>query len=229
MTITTADLQRFTDKDSKKPEFRELYERHDYLTAYSKHTDLRVRKDPHWSIGRGDEWESHGELQLSFLRSEGLLPTDSLLDIGCGCGRAARKFVPYLDAGNYVGVDISGEALDYARKLAAREGWANKSPEFYINGHLDLVREFDFLWAHSVFTHLPPDQVDRMIGNAARIMRGSFLFTYKRERQPIRTGLKQFKYPPRFFRNAAERHGLHFEELDVVWPASQRTIRLTKA
>ena len=35
-----------------------IYRRSDYLDAYAKHTDLRVRLDPHEAIG--GEWEEIG-------------------------------------------------------------------------------------------------------------------------------------------------------------------------
>lgn len=221
------------DKDSKVAKFRELYEHHDFLTAYSKHTDLRMRADPKWAIGRGDEWESHGLLQLDFLKRQGLLPEHRLLDVGCGPGRAARRFVPYLLPNRYVGCDISRECLKHAIHLAIEEGWASQNPMFLLSGDLefDPGTRFDFIWAHSVFTHLPEEQIYKMVGNAAKILSdtGQFLFTYKRAAVPTRTGLKQFAYPIQFFEVAAKRHGLVAKPLDFVWPASQRTGLITRA
>jgi SAM-dependent methyltransferase len=223
------------DKDSKVPKFRELYEQNDFLTAYSKHTDLRMRADPKWAIGRGDEWESHGLLQLDFLKRQGLLPEHRLLDVGCGPGRAARRFVPYLMPHRYVGCDISRECLKHAENLSMDEGWDSKGPIFIENGDLDLLTiesdRFDFIWAHSVFTHLPEEQIYKMVGNAAKILSdcGKMLFTYKRAAVPMRTGLKQFAYPIQFFEVAAKRHGLVATSLDFVWPASQRTGLITRA
>ena len=116
--MSKLDMTGWTDKDSKKERFRSLYEEHDFLTAYSKHTDLRVEDDPIWAIGRGDEWDSHGLLQLDFLMRLGLERDHELLDLGCGVGRAARQFVPYLAIGNYTGIDISPNALAHAKELA---------------------------------------------------------------------------------------------------------------
>lgn len=230
LKITDKVLAGFRDKDSKKARFRDLYLESDFLRAYAKHTDLRVQDDPQWAIGRGDEWESHGLEQLAFLQSEGLKPTHKLLDVGCGVGRAARRFVPYLDPGNYMGVDISTGALDYARELSVKEGWAARQPSFLMNAHLDLLMEFDFIWAHSVFTHLPAQQIERMIGNAAPMLPvgGKFLFTYKRADTPTRSGLKQFQYPLSFFASIAMANGMRCEELSKLFPAHQRTVRLTR-
>lgn len=216
----------WTDKDSKVEKFRELYERFEFLTAYSKHTDLRVRDNPKWAIGRGDEWESHGWLQLDFLQTQGLNRNHRLLDVGCGLGRAARRLVPYLNHDRYVGCDISEECLKHAQRLSIEEGWASKRPLFIQDGSLDWIPgEFDFIWAHSVFTHLPEQVIDKLVENAAKIMNdgAKFLFTYKRCQSATRTGLKQWCYPFGFFERVAERYGLTAQPLNFIWPASQRT------
>jgi len=231
LKITPANMRGWTDKDSKKEHFRVLYEQHDFLTAYAKHTDLRVAADPKWAIGRGDEWESHGREQFLFLIHEGLRCWYKFLDVGCGVGRLARTIVPFLEDSCYTGVDISPAALAHARELSAIEGWVAKNPRFLINSDLDLPdTQFDLLWAHSVFTHLPPQQIELMIANAAKVLKtgGKFLFTYKQARQAQRSGLKQFQYPPSYFATIAGRHGFHSEPLNYVFPAHQNTMRLTR-
>lgn len=234
LTLTPQVLATFTDKDSKEPRYRSLYEHHDFLSAYARHTDLRVAADPKGAIGRNDEWESHGEMQLAFLKEEGLKPSHRLLEVGCGVGRAARRLVPYLDVGNYTGVDISQACLEHTRLLSITEGWTVRQPMLLLNADLDIyfVVEpyFDFAWAHSVFTHLPDRQIEVMIGNAAKALRpgGRFLFTYKHADQPRRSGLKQFQYPFEFFAALAAAHRFEAEALPKIWPASQRTVRLTK-
>lgn len=241
LKITPQVVAGFKDKDSKKPRFRMLYEKMDFLSAYAEHTNLRVADDPKWAIGRGDEWESHGLLQLEFLRTEGMDSHSTLLDVGCGVGRASRRFVPFLGPGNYVGIDISEAALEHARSLAKSEGWDKQGPLFENNGDLDFTGRsfvvgghhavmFDYIWAHSVFTHLPPSQIELMIANAAKLLSagGKFLFTYKPAAAPQRSGLKQFQYPIEFFTVCAKAAGLTCTPLDYVFPAHQRTIRLQK-
>ena len=226
--LTDEMVAGFRDKDSKKERFRSLYEEHDFLTAYSKHTDLRVDDNPRGAIGREDEWISHGILQRDFLIDLGLRPEHKLLDIGCGVGRASRALVPYLHPGNYTGIDISKKALRHAVELSQKEGWDDRKPTFLVNSDLDLDQKFDFLWAHSVFTHLPDWQIEKMIGNASMIVRRKFAFTYKFSEQPHRSGLKQFQYSPAYFGEIAHNVGLSTEDHPERWPAGQRTIVLTK-
>ncbi len=228
MNLTAKVLAGFKDKDSKRAKYRNLYKKHDFLIAYSKHTDIRVQENPRGAIGREDEWVSHGILQRDFLIELGLLPKHRLLDIGCGVGRASRRFVPYLHPGNYTGIDISEKALIYARHLARIEGWGKRNPKFLINSDLKFNKDFDFLWAHSVFTHLPDKQIEKMILNAADIVRYKFAFTYKIAEKPQRSGLKQFQFPVSFFKKIAKKAGFTLEDNPTRWPAGQRTIVLTK-
>ena len=226
--LTDEIVAGFRDKDSKKEHFRSLYEKHDFLTAYSMHTDMRVEDNPMGAIGREDEWHEHGLLQIHFLMELGMKPEHKLLDVGCGVGRAARRFVPYLHPGNYTGVDISKKALRHAVELSHSECWDDRKPKFLINSDLDLDERFDFLFAHSVFTHLPPEQIEKMIVNAAVITRKKFAFTYKVAEQPQRSGLKQFQYSVSFFADIAKSSGFETIDHPKRWPAGQRTIILTK-
>lgn len=223
------DTTLFTDKASKNPEERALYEgAADYLTAYSQHTDLRVRRDGP-ALAIGGQWEEHGPLQLEFLRSRGLTPSSRLLDLGCGTGRFTRHAVPYLDPGHYTGIDISPAALAHARELGEREGWGARQPELLLgDGTLACVagRRFDLVWAHSVFTHLPPDLIRRVLSDLAGLQFTEFCFTYKRRPRALRTGLKQFGYPPEHFIAAAAEVGLHAEELPDRWPQGQSAMRV---
>jgi SAM-dependent methyltransferase len=228
--ITPADMVNFRDKASLDPKVLELYEQNEYLVAYAKHTDLRVQDNPQGAIGRVDEWESHGELQRDFLISHGMTPKSRVLDIGCGVGRAARKLAPYLDVGHYTGVDISPDALAYARALSGTEGWASREPRFeLIEGtSVGVEGPFDIVWAHSVFTHLPEWAISQLVASIRQVMssKGLFLFTYKETPKLNRSGLKQFQQSRAYFEQLAHANEFQFKKLDMVFPASQRTGRM---
>lgn len=222
----TLDISGFNDKASKNPEELALYQGDaDYVTAYSAHTDLRVRRDgPAAAIG--GQWEEHGPLQLKFLIGRGLTRNSRLLDFGCGTGRFARVAVPWLNPGNYTGIDISPAALAHARQLGDAEGWAERNPRF-IQGTGDLAclpYTVDRIWAHSVFTHLPADLIHGVFADLAVMNFDEFAFTYKYREVAHRSGLKQFQYPPEFFVAAARAVGLHAETLPDAWPAGQKTM-----
>lgn len=218
--LTEAEIAALPPKAKRDPDVLQLYREHDYLTAYGLHTDRRVRTEGHEpAIGvdaSRDNWDRHGDLQLDFLILRGLKPHHRLLDIGCGAGRLARKVVPYLEEGNYHGTDLSKQAIAAARDLSLAEGWSDSSPWFWcpdITG--DLAEPFDFIWAHSVFTHLPPDKIeDVMCGAFRRLTRaGEFYWTYVPSETTERYGLTQFRATTDVYRACAERAGFTFEEI----------------
>src|SRR3569833_897060 len=66
------------------------------------------RVDYNSQLGGGRAtWDSRGRFQLELMRSRGLLPTSTLLDIGCGPLRAGIPFIRYLDTGYYFGFDYN--------------------------------------------------------------------------------------------------------------------------
>ena len=232
-SITDEELQQLTDKSSRDAEIVELYRQNDFLTAYGRHTDMRVKEDPQLAIG--GEWETYGNIQRDFLIAQGLRPHHRLLDVGCGTGRLARVVVRGLHAGNYVGLDISSEALAHARQLSQIEGWASKNPLFDLLDVDDIYLSlcdrpaFDFAWAFSVFIHLPSEIVESMISlvNLHLAPRGKFFFSYVPTKLPdnTRTGLKQFKHPLSFYEKLA---GTFFSLVEVPWPGRQRILKMER-
>lgn len=217
--ITDAELATLCDKSSRDPELVRLYREHDFLTAYSKHTDLRVKADPHTAIG--GLWEEYGVLQRDFLIAQGLKPEHRFLDMGCGTGRLARKIVPYLNTGNYLGVDISFYAILHAHLLSDSEGWGIKCPRFRSGVPWD--EHFDVVWAFSVFIHLPQEIVTEVIYeiSAGQSKGGKFFFSYVPTDERVRTGLKQFKHPYSFFENTAHNLGCSIAQCPD-WPGRQK-------
>ena len=209
MKIDQAD---FTDKASKDPALVALYEQHRYLDAYATHTDRRVKKHPRLAVG--GKWEELGAAQADFLKSVYLQPYHRLLDFGCGTGRFARQIVPFLFREHYVGVDISLEALRYARVLAMQEGWDEAWPQFlHGDGAFSVVagQAFDVVWAWSVCTHLPPECIARVFAGLGGFSWKRFYFSYTCAEKNVRTGLKQFAYHLEFFESLADQYGYHFE------------------
>jgi len=217
--LTEADLSALPAKTKKDPATVALYLENDFLTAYAKHTDMRVAESPEGAIGSHLEWEIHGDWQRDFLISQGLSKDDWILEIGCGTGRLARKLVPWSHSGTYWGVDISTSALSYARELSVREGWDDKGAQFSIEWP-NLV--FNFMWAFSVFIHLPAGVMREVFKECAKRMdaQSLFYFSYVPEIADTRTGLKQFRHTLGTYKSACKDAGLSFK--DVPWLHQQR-------
>lgn len=219
--VSDAELARLPAKTKKHPEVVALYRQHDFLTAYARHTDLRVRQDgPASAVGAAKDWERHGNLQARFLISQGLMPQHQLLEIGCGTGRLARKVVPYLRPGHYAGIDLSPAAIAAARELSVAEGWDRQSPKFDTRWPQGT---FEYLWAFSVTIHLPAEQLRLMMQRARTAMRFSsrFYFSYVPEARDERTGFKQFRHTLETYQRAAADAGLTFDQVSE-WEGEQR-------
>jgi SAM-dependent methyltransferase len=142
-----------------------------YEELYEAHARSRP---PETAIGGGD-FDEIGRLELSVLVQEGLQPTSSLLDFGCGTGRLSVHAVPYLSGGRYVGVDISETMISRARDrivpLAPAGGCVvdlrRQTDETFemSDGSLDTICAF------SVFTHMEHEDAYRYLQAMHRLLR----------------------------------------------------------
>jgi SAM-dependent methyltransferase len=225
--ITDQELKRLNSKSLKYPDVIDLYRQHDFLTAYALHTDWRVTHNGYRAaVGNADDWERHGQLQFQFLKSQGLKPEHRLTEIGCGTGRLARKVVPYLEPGHYLGVDLSALAVASVEQLSKQEGWNRQHPSFVVSSVPPAEPAADFLWCFSVSVHLPVEEWRAVVRGAAAAMHedSQFLFSYVPERQEDRTGLKSFRHTLDNYRHACLDVGLSFEEVKS-WTAEQHIAR----
>lgn len=136
---------------------------------------LDVRKLGHRPFvgGDGDLWERIGRLQFEFLIGRGLKPQHVLLDFACGSLRAGIHFIPYLEAGHYLGFDKSVDlvVLGIMQELG-HERFLERRPEFVLNGRFDLsefTKKPDFAIAQSIFTHLTPEDIERALAGIAAV------------------------------------------------------------
>lgn len=211
-----------------------FYRDHDYLTAYRMHTDLRVARDPRAAIG--GRWHEIGLLQFRFLVANGLAPTSTLLDYGCGTLRGGRHFIGYLDAGNYTGVDLSPRALEFGQHLVAVEGLQRKRPSLVRNDTPEqpfasvVKHRFDFVLAQSVITHLHEDITRKLLADVAGVMTDTaiFFFTYNEVARYARRRRKSYVYPCGFFAEQASLFGLSITDRsrDYPHPDGQRMLAL---
>jgi SAM-dependent methyltransferase len=217
-------LRRILGHSVSRRRVAALYASKAYLDAYSDHTDLRVEQDPREAVG--GKWNEVGPLQFDFLVKSGLQPHHRFLDIGCGTLRGGRHFIRYLDAGNYTGIDISAGAIDYSRQLVAEEQLSPKRPRLLVNRPKNLKLQgfaggsFDYVLAHSVFTHLQPECIEECLACVGRVMRpdARFFFTFYRALAPRQTGLKTFAYPFSFFESLAARNDLALTSCSADYP-----------
>jgi SAM-dependent methyltransferase len=94
------------------------------------------------------------EESAAFLLPE-LRPGMRLIDVGCGPGSITRGLAERLAPGQVIGLDLSRETLDAARREAAARGLANLHYEEGSVYELPFPEaSFDVAYAHQVFQHL---------------------------------------------------------------------------
>jgi hypothetical protein len=140
---------------------------------------IGLRRKIHRSLGRpdgaagmyllghreyvGGMWDEIGKLQFDFMLSRGLRPEHVFLDIACGPLRLGVRLIPYLNPGNYLGIEKEDRLvrIGIAKELG-RALNASKVPEFVISSSFEFgkfSKRPDFALAQSLFTHLKAEQI----------------------------------------------------------------------
>jgi SAM-dependent methyltransferase len=133
---------------------------------------------------------------VRLLLQSGLKSTDRVLEIGCGSGRLAYQLLSYLkDTGNYTGLDILPKEVEWCRNKIGKH-----HSNFHFE-HFDIYNNFynpkgrikasdygfpwndgafDFVVLISVFTHMPPREIENYLSEIARVLRkdGKCLATF---------------------------------------------------
>ena len=133
---------------------------HDYEKRYQ---GVDLDKDAWLVVGAPQYIKGNIKLvpgRLPILKSFGLKPNSSILDVGCGTGASVHSLEPYLvSPKNYVGTDLVKKAVDYCKqKFPEWEFHKNESSKLP-----DLKRKFDMIILFSVFTHLYPNEIKDML------------------------------------------------------------------
>lgn len=206
-----------------------------YYRAVMRSDAARCREAAVGSLTH-ESWLRIGQLQFDYATSHGLKPDARMLEIGCGNLRAGRLFIDYLDVGRYYGIDISPDILLAAQDTIAEHDLRAKLPYLTLVTDLNLHflpdAAFDFVHAHSVFSHSPAEVIDECLAHVGRIMApgGFFDFTFdKTEGTEHHVLHEDFYYRTDTLIAMARRHGLEAAYLDD-WDATghaQSKIRVT--
>lgn len=139
----------------------------DYASITLTNQDLELGTYKKYLGGGSRGWESRGAFQLHFLREMGMQENSSVLDVGCGPGRAARHLIGYLEAGGYCGVDYNPDFIKAASAMATSNGMTSKHPTFWTVEDFDfegIDRTFDYAIAFSVLNHCTIEQREKFFG-----------------------------------------------------------------
>jgi len=139
----------------------------------------------------GGLWEEIGELQFDFLVKQGLRPNHVLLDIACGSLRAGRLLIPYLGAGNYLGIDKHADLIEAGKaKEVDQDALKSRHPEFVVSDSFAFERFSkppDFCIAQSLFSHLDKHDIDLCFKNLSAFVKPGcrFFATYHGSSIPV--------------------------------------------
>ncbi|MEK8015526.1 MAG: class I SAM-dependent methyltransferase [Candidatus Parabeggiatoa sp.] len=152
----------------------------DYKSSYNQHIKNLLNayeRDQAMSLAVGGEFEAFGLLEFYLLLDCKLEKQHSVIDIGCGSGRLAVQLAPFLE-GQYTGIDVVPELVDYAKEISRREDW-----HFAIAQGLTIPEpdnSADFVCFFSVLTHLLHEESYQYLEEAKRVLKpgGRIVFSF---------------------------------------------------
>jgi SAM-dependent methyltransferase len=108
-------------------------------------------------VGPPQDYDLVSAMTFNLLTSAGLRQHHRLLDIGCGSLRSGRLFIPYLDAGNYIGIEpnawlVQDGILNETGEDLIRLKRPVFSHETSLKGFKDPL-QLDYAVAQSIFSH----------------------------------------------------------------------------
>jgi SAM-dependent methyltransferase len=112
-------------------------------------------------VGPPQDYDLVSAMAFSLLTACGLRQSHKLLDIGCGSLRLGRLLIPYLNPGNYYGLEPNKWLVDEGRRYEVGDSLVEvRQPTFIYSTTLadcDYEGTFDFAVAQSIFSHTGPD------------------------------------------------------------------------
>jgi hypothetical protein len=183
-------------------------------------------------VGLPDHYDLSAACAFQLLTLLGLRQCHRLLDVGCGSLRCGRLFIPFLNSGNYLGIEPNRWLVD--------EGIQNelggdilrvKRPSFRFSESprvLDSAPCSNFALANSIFSHASLAQIDGWLKHlsANLCLSGALVATFLIGPEDY-TG-KDWVYPGCVcyrldtMRSLAEAHGFRLEMLDWLHLHGQR-------
>lgn len=167
----------------------------DFWNSLNKKKNKYEPKKGDIFIGSGD-FLSQGKHHLELLKEyTSLQPDYSVLDVGCGIGRAAVPLAQYLSTkGKYEGFDVVKKGIDWCQKNISKDFSNFNFQHISLNNDLyNLTNQkaenfkfpyednsFDTVFLFSVFTHMQPKEVQNYLNEIYRVLKtdGKCLSTF---------------------------------------------------
>jgi SAM-dependent methyltransferase len=131
-------------------------------------------------VGRDYVYDIIGANQFSLLTFFfGLREQHKVLEIGSGTLRAARFLIPFLDEGNYCGVEPRENCTRAGLKYEVGSIAKARKPRFLTCSDYcfsEFGEKFDAVLSYSLFTHIPPKDIPIIFNNLAQVSKPSTIF-----------------------------------------------------
>lgn len=113
-------------------------------------------------VGPPQDYDLIAAMTFNLLTTAGLRQCHKLIDVGCGSLRAGRLFIPYLNPGNYIGIEPNQWLVEEAIKYEIGEDLIRmRAPSFIFKSTLSAADslEADYAVAQSIFSHASHSQI----------------------------------------------------------------------
>jgi len=199
------------------------------LDAIRLHSEAQMTGNYRSAVGPPEWYDLIGALQFRVLTDLGLRDTHYLLDVGCGSLRGGRLFIPYLLPGRYCGVEPQRHLVDAGMdQELGRDILEIKRPAFLFFDDFQLTQfgiRFDYILAHSIFTHAAQRQIGKCLAEARQCIVDDGLFVgtwFEGESYAGDTWAPEgIAYTEYWMEKVANEHGWSFEVLDYDHPSGQ--------
>jgi SAM-dependent methyltransferase len=192
-------------------------------------------------VGRPEGYDLLALNQLGMLAALGLREHHRVLDLGCGSLRLGRMLIPFLRPGCYYAVEPNLALFDAGvRNELGWDAFRIKRPVVLPVDDFSLWRfgvAFDFVIAHSIFTHTQPALAARALRAVANVLApdGQLAATFIATDPPQRPAGGEWIYPDCITYTGAETlalmsgAGLQVLELDYPHPCQEWWVAVNAA
>ena len=187
-------------------------------------------------VGPVDHFDLAAATTFSLLAHLGLREYHSLLDVGCGCLRVGRLLIPYLEAGNYCGIEPNQRLIEAGIECEiGRELVTMKSPRFDTGSAFDLGvfgQAFDYILLHSIWVHASEQQVLRCLEGAKAHLKpdGMLIASYvpgRKDTASAEWNPGGIRYRPETLIKMAAGCGLYLQRIQWPHPGVQKWVVVT--
>ena len=110
-----------------------------------------------------EDYHNHSSIQndaaLDLLPQAKLKSSEEVLDVGCGDGKITATIAQHVPKGHAIGLDISNEMIDYAKKSFPNERYPNLTFQLLDAQQFNFCEKLDVIFSSFALQWLPnPDQ-----------------------------------------------------------------------